>query len=177
MGGCVWWPISWSGSGAKLAHAANGRGATRLMAWRTAGFGEQSARAARCSAAGVHSRAAPPIDNAPPRKDPTEPPYEPAAILARVGTEVVQAAEILPTVHQTLDSYLAKVADEFSQMPPEFQAEQRKKWHREVVLKTLDDVIKVKLLLTEVRSVVPEEASRKTPNGSARNSTKTRLSA
>ncbi len=78
-----------------------------------------------------------------------------------MGTEVVQAAEILPTVHQTLDSYLAKVADEFSQMPPEFQAEQRKKWHREVVLKTLDDVIKVKLLLTEVRSVVPEEALKK----------------
>jgi hypothetical protein len=91
-------------------------------------------------------------------KDPLEPPIEPAAILARVGSEVVQASEILPTARQTLDAFIAKLGDEFTKMPPEFQEERRKQWERELVERTLEDAIKIKLLMVEIRGTAQEEA-------------------
>jgi hypothetical protein len=96
-----------------------------------------------------------------PQTDPTEPPYEPAAILAHVGTEVIQAADILPTVHQTLDGHLSKLGAEFQQLPADVKQDRLKQWQRELVQYTLADMIKIKLLLLEVKSAAPAEAIKK----------------
>ncbi len=97
-----------------------------------------------------------------PQKDPLEPPIEPATILAHVGSEVVQASELLPTVRQTIDAYIEKnMGDEFHKMPEDFKRDTINKWRREVLKKTLQDAIHVKLLLAEVKSMAPEEAVNK----------------
>ncbi|MGE0695841.1 MAG: peptidylprolyl isomerase [Pirellulales bacterium] len=94
-------------------------------------------------------------------KDPTEPPFEPAAILARVGSDVVQAADILPTVHQYLEPHLKKLGPEFDQMPEDVKKEQIGRWRREVVDKVLSDAINIKLVMAEIRRVAPEEGVKK----------------
>ena len=91
------------------------------------------------------------------RKDPLESPIEPASILAHVGSEVVQASEILPAVHQTLDGFVAKLGKEFDQLPEDAKKEQLKKWERELAVKTLNDVINLKLLISDLKSAVPAE--------------------
>ena len=101
--------------------------------------------------------AAPPVVT----KSPLEYPLEPAAILARVGSEVVQVSEILPSVHQMLDVHLEKIKDEFAKAPQEVQDSQREKWERELIDTLLVDIIKIKLLYSEVRSKVPAEALKK----------------
>ncbi|MEX2111965.1 MAG: peptidyl-prolyl cis-trans isomerase [Pirellulales bacterium] len=106
---------------------------------------------------GVNAPAAAPV----PFKDPTEPPYEPAAILAHVGSEVVQASEILPAVHQTLDAYLERVEEQLAKAPDDFKEKQIAQWHRELVKRTLDDTIKIKLLIADIRATAPKEGVEK----------------
>lgn len=93
-----------------------------------------------------------------PKKSPADPPYDPASILARVGAEVVQANEILPTMHQTLAAFLEKNPGVFAQASEEEKSEALAKWQRDIMQRSLDDFIKIKLLLSEVRSKVPAEA-------------------
>ncbi len=94
----------------------------------------------------------------PPQKDPTEPPYEPAAILAHVGSEVVQAADILPSVHQRLDPFIEQLGAEFEDLPDEVKQRQIKQWKRELTERTLEDAVKIKLLISEIRRVADAEA-------------------
>ncbi len=98
-----------------------------------------------------------------PYKDPTEPPYEPAAILAHVGSEVVQASEILPAVHQTLDAYLnsERVAEQLAKAPEDVKEKLLAQWHRELVKRTLDDTIKIKLLIADIKATAPKEGVEK----------------
>jgi hypothetical protein len=95
------------------------------------------------------------------QKDPTQPPYEPAAIMARVGSEVVQAADILPSVHQTLEPYVEKLGSEFQQLSPDLKQEKLQQWQRELAQHMLGEMIKIKLLVAEVKSTVPAEAVNK----------------
>ncbi|HEX3726595.1 MAG TPA: peptidylprolyl isomerase [Pirellulales bacterium] len=93
-----------------------------------------------------------------PKKSVAEPPYDPAAILARVGTEVVQANEALPAMHTALNGFLEKNATGIAQLTPEEKAELMKKWQRDVMKHSVEDFIRIKLLLSEVRSKFPHDA-------------------
>jgi hypothetical protein len=90
-------------------------------------------------------------------KDPTEPPVEPAAILAHVGSEVIQAAEILPMVNQMLNSHLDKIRDQLDKAPEDFKKKQIAEWRREVVQRALKDTINIKLLMADVKATAPKE--------------------
>ena len=107
--------------------------------------------------------AAPPQAQVPlPKKDPLDPPIEPATILAHVGTEIVQASELLPTVHQIIDAYIEKnLREKFHDMPEDYRRKTRNKWEREVLEAQLKDAVNVKVLLTELKSEAPEEALQK----------------
>jgi parvulin-like peptidyl-prolyl isomerase len=101
--------------------------------------------------------AGPPIATAP-QKSPADPPYDPAAILARVGTEVIQANELMPMMHQYVEKTLAEHAAEFAQLPDAVKQEQLNQLRRHTMQQIVADWVKFKLLLCEVRSKFPAEA-------------------
>jgi parvulin-like peptidyl-prolyl isomerase len=96
-----------------------------------------------------------------PARDPAEPPYEPASILARVGSEVVQAAEVLPNAHQMLNVHIAKLGPDFERAPEEIRKEKIQEWERQVVERVVMDAVNIKLLVAEVKGTVPEDALKK----------------
>ncbi len=96
-----------------------------------------------------------------PPKDPTEPPVEPAAILAHVGSEVIQAADILPMANQMLNSHLERVHDQLDSAPEEFKKKQIAMWRREVVQHVLKDTINIKLLMADVKAAAPKAGVQK----------------
>jgi parvulin-like peptidyl-prolyl isomerase len=93
-----------------------------------------------------------------------EPPYDPAVILARVGSEVIQANEVLPSMHQMLTSWMEKQSKEsvqFAQMSDAEKNELVLKFQPDVLKQALKDVITIKLLITEVKNKFPPDALKK----------------
>ncbi len=101
------------------------------------------------------------VPPAAPKKSPADPPYDPAALMARVGTEVVQANEVLPVVHQHIERMVKEHAEAFNQLPPDVKKEQLENLERQTMKQVVEDSIKIKLLLTEVRSKAPPEGLKK----------------
>ena len=92
-----------------------------------------------------------------PRKSPADPPYDPVEIVAHVGSEVIQASEILPMVNQQVAMIMKEHAAELAQLSPQEREDQLNPIRRELMKRAVDDVVKVKLLLTELRRKVPPE--------------------
>jgi hypothetical protein len=97
----------------------------------------------------------------PPKKSPSEPPYDPAEIVAHVGSEVIQASEILPLVNQQVVGISKEHAAELGQLSPQERDEQLNPIRRELMKRSVDEIVKVKLLLSELRRKVPAEALQK----------------
>jgi hypothetical protein len=93
-----------------------------------------------------------------PRKSPADPPYDPVEIVAHVGSEVIQASEILPMVNQQIAIITKEHAAELAQLSPQERDAQLNPIRRELMKRAVDDIVKVKLLLTELRRKVPAEA-------------------
>ena len=106
---------------------------------------------------------APPPVNVPPaapavaRKSPTEPPYDPAMIVAHIGSEVIQANEILPGLHQRLNLIMTEKSKELAQLPPDERRKQIDELQRLLMEQFVKDMIKLKLLVSDVRHKVPAE--------------------
>jgi hypothetical protein len=92
-----------------------------------------------------------------PRKSPADPPYDPVEIVAHVGSEVIQASEILPMVNQQIAIIMKEHAAELAQLSPQERDEQLNPIRRELMKRAVDDIVKVKLLLCELRRKVPAE--------------------
>ncbi|HTM55713.1 MAG TPA: peptidyl-prolyl cis-trans isomerase [Pirellulales bacterium] len=92
-----------------------------------------------------------------PRKSPAEPPYDPAEIVAHVGTEVVQASEVLLMVNQQIALIETQHQAELSQLTKVDREEQLNTARREMMKRAIDEIVKVKLLLTELHKKVPAE--------------------
>lgn len=125
------------------------------------------ARAGSAGGAGgppLASRPAPPTAGPPlmrPKKSPAEPPYDPAEIIAYVGSECIQASEVLPYVNQRVATVLAKPPEGFDKLPPAEKENQLNMARRMWVKQALEETIKIKLLLAEVRRKVPNDAMTK----------------
>ena len=92
-----------------------------------------------------------------PRKSPADPPYDPVEIVAHVGTEVIQASEILPMVNHQIAIIMKEHAAELAQLSPQERDEQINPIRRELMKRAVDDIVKVKLLLSELRRKIPAE--------------------
>ncbi len=93
----------------------------------------------------------------PAKKSPADAPDDPAVIVAHVGSEVIQASEVLVSVNQYLAMLAAQHAEELAKLSPQEREEQLKPARRELMKRSLDDVVKVKLLLTELRRKIPAD--------------------
>jgi hypothetical protein len=98
-----------------------------------------------------------PLPPAAPKKSPAEPPYDPAEIIGHVGTEVIQASEVLLNVRMYIQAMTKEHAAELAQLTPEERAEQLKPLEKELVKRSLDEIVKVKLLVTELKQKIPAE--------------------
>jgi len=92
-----------------------------------------------------------------PAKPASEPPYDPAMIVARVGSEVIQANEVLPNVYKSISFAIKENAEQFAQMTEDVKKEQLHQMQRVYMQRSLVDLIRIKLLLSELRSKVPPE--------------------
>lgn len=92
-----------------------------------------------------------------PARNPAEPPYDPAEIIGHVGTEVIQASEVLLNVRLYMQAMMKEHAAELAQLKPEERAEQMKPLEKELVKRALDEIVKVKLLVTELKRKIPAE--------------------
>ncbi|MBI3838970.1 MAG: peptidylprolyl isomerase [Planctomycetia bacterium] len=91
------------------------------------------------------------------RKSPTDPPFDPATIVAHVGSEVIQANEILPSLNQRLALIMAEKSQEIGQLPPDERRAQIDELQRLLMKQFVQDMIKLKLLVSDVRHKVPAE--------------------
>ena len=96
-----------------------------------------------------------------PAKSPTEPPWDPAEIVAHVGSEVIQACEVLPSINQHMEALIQQNKAAFDQLPPDAREEQMKELQKMLMKKYLEDMIKYKVLLSEVHRKVPAEGLKK----------------
>ncbi len=106
-----------------------------------------------------HGLSAPPA--AAQRKSPADPPYDPAEIIGHVNNEVIQASEVLLNVNQYITAMTKEHAAELARLTPEERAEQLKPLQKELVRRALDEIIKVKLLVSELKQKVPAEGLKK----------------
>jgi hypothetical protein len=103
----------------------------------------------------------PPIAR-PRKKSPSDPPYDPAEIVGYVGSECIQANELLPAIDAKISGFLAKPPEGFLQMPPEERERQVNEGRKLMMKQALEETVKIKLLLSEVRRKVPAEGMKKT---------------
>ncbi len=109
----------------------------------------------RTATAGPPRAVSPP--NAVPRKSPADPPYDPVEIVAHVGSEVIQASEVLPMINQQIAAITKEHAAELAQLSQQERDEQLNPVRRELMKRAVDDMVKVKLLLSELRGKIPAE--------------------
>jgi hypothetical protein len=95
------------------------------------------------------------------RKSPTDPPYDPAAIIAHVGSEVIQANEVLPGLNQRLAAIMAEKSKEINELPPDEKRLQIEELQRLLMKQFIQDMIKLKLLVSDARQKVPAEGLKK----------------
>lgn len=94
-------------------------------------------------------------------KSPADPPYDPASILARVGSEVIQANELLPMVNRALEANIAPHAAEIAALAPDVRERELNRARRNYMKQAVNEMISTKLLLSELRRRVPEEGLKK----------------
>jgi hypothetical protein len=99
-----------------------------------------------------------------PRKSVPQPPYDPAEIIGHVGTEVIQASEVLLNVRMYIRAMAKEHASELARLTPEQRTEQLKPLEKELVQRSLDEMVKVKLLVTELKQKIPAESLAKFEN-------------
>lgn len=91
------------------------------------------------------------------KKTPADPPYNPEDIVAHIGSEVIQANELLPNVNQQIAAIVKQHADEFAKLSPKDKEEQLNLIRKELLKRQMEEMIKIKLLLTEVHRKVPAD--------------------
>jgi len=106
------------------------------------------------------SAVSPLATNTTPKKSPADPPYDPAEIVAVVGSEVIQANELLPQINQAIANI---VATRFSELPsdPASREEQLNILRKQFMKQSVEDLVKIKLLLNELHRKVPADALKK----------------
>jgi parvulin-like peptidyl-prolyl isomerase len=95
------------------------------------------------------------------RKSPADPPYDPATIVAHIGSEVIQANEVLPGLNQRLALIMTERSKEIAQLPPDERHKQIDELQRLLMKQFIQDMIKLKLLVSDVRQKVPAEGLKK----------------
>ncbi len=107
-------------------------------------------------------QAAAALPASPAKKSPADPPYDPAEIIAYVGTEIIQANEILPSVHQQLEAFFKRAGPAFQQLPEIERKEQINAGMKMLMKQFTDELIKTKLLVSEIHRKLPPESINKT---------------
>ena len=108
-----------------------------------------------------HAAAGPsvPPDQRPARRL-ADPPYDPADIVAIVGSERIQACEVLPCINQMIMS-AANKDPEFVKLPEEQKKAEIEKAQKNYLKAALSEMVKSKLLVSEIRSQAPKESLEK----------------
>jgi parvulin-like peptidyl-prolyl isomerase len=91
------------------------------------------------------------------KKSPADPPYDPAEILARVGSERIQACEVLPMVNRAINKAVAE-SPEFAKLSPEDRQHEIDKAQKAYVQQAIKEMINTKLLVAEVRGNADKKA-------------------
>jgi hypothetical protein len=116
----------------------------------------------RVRAAGPNRAATAVIPNYPPgykrKKSPADPPYDPAEIIAYVGTEVIQANELLPAVNEHIAAFMAQAPAGFQELTPAEKEDQINRGRRDLMEKYTRDLVKVKLLIADIHRKIPPES-------------------
>lgn len=106
------------------------------------------------SAGPAHTAALPaPVTKA----SPSDAPYDPAEIIARVGAERVQACEMLPMINRAIQNAV-KDNEQFRALPPEEQQREIHRAQKNYMKQALQQMIDTKLLIAEVRSSADKKA-------------------
>jgi hypothetical protein len=85
------------------------------------------------------------------KKSPADPPYDPAEIMARVGSERIQACEVLPMINRVINEAVAKDKD-FLKLPEETRRAEILKIQRKYMKQAIEEIVGTKLLVSELRS-------------------------
>jgi hypothetical protein len=98
------------------------------------------------------------------KKSPADPPYDPAEIIARVGSERIQACEMLPMINRAIQNAV-KDNPGFAALSPEEKQREIYRAQKSYMQAALKEMISTKLLVAEVRGQADtkalEENSRK----------------
>jgi hypothetical protein len=86
-----------------------------------------------------------------------DPPYDPAEIIARVGSERIQACEVLPMINRAINNAV-KDSPEFAALPPEDKQRELFKAQRGYMQAALKEMITTKLLVAELRGSADKKA-------------------
>jgi hypothetical protein len=92
-----------------------------------------------------------------PKKSPADPPYDPAEILARVGSERIQACEVLPMVNRAINKAVAD-SPEFARLSPEDRRHEIEKAQKSYIQQAIKEMVNTKLLVAEVRGNADKKA-------------------
>ena len=98
-----------------------------------------------------------PPRGAAPKESPADPPYDPAEILARVGSERIQACEVLPMVNRAIRNALQE-NPEFAQLSPEVRQREIHKAQKAYLQAALKELSGTKLLVSELRATADKKA-------------------
>jgi hypothetical protein len=91
------------------------------------------------------------------KKSPADPPYDPAEILAGVGSERIQGCEVLPMINRAIHKAVSETP-EFAQLPPEDRQREIQKAQRNYMQVALKEMINTKLLVAELRNTADKKA-------------------
>jgi hypothetical protein len=85
------------------------------------------------------------------KKSPADPPYDPAEMMARIGTERIQACEVLPMINRAINGVVAENPD-FSKLKPEDQQAEIHRAQKSYMKAAIQEIVGTKLLVSELRS-------------------------
>jgi PPIC-type PPIASE domain len=91
------------------------------------------------------------------KESPADPPYDPAEILARVGSERIQACEVLPMINRAIRNAVND-SPEFAKLPPEAQQREIYKAQKAYLQAALKEITGTKLLVSELRGAADKKA-------------------
>lgn len=91
------------------------------------------------------------------KKSPADPPYDPAEIIARVGSERIQACEMLPMINRAINNAV-KENPGFAELSPEDKQREIYKAQKGYMQAALKEMINTKLLVAEVRGAADNKA-------------------
>lgn len=91
------------------------------------------------------------------KASPSDPPYDPAEIIARVGAERLQACEMLPMINRAILNAV-KDNEQFNALSPEDRQREIHRAQKNYMKQALQQMIDTKLLIAEVRSNADKKA-------------------